>query len=139
MVDDWILRTLQPCSTDRRVHASTQHPGTGDRSTATKAGSWAFAATPLAPQIEAIVVVGNRAYLFTLFDNPEMPNADEARALFDEARRRRSRSIRQSAGRLAEPEPVLTDGPQSGNASGPRSLSSRASPEASSAGSQEYG
>ena len=37
------------------------------------------------------------------------------------------------------PRAVRDVAPQSGNASGPRSLSSRASPEASSAGSHEYG
>ena len=42
-----------------------------------------FCGVPPAPQIEATFVVDKRAYLFTLFDSREAPNAEEARALFD--------------------------------------------------------
>ena len=42
-----------------------------------------FCGVPLASQIEATVVVGNQAYLFTLFDGRDTPDEGEARALFD--------------------------------------------------------
>ena len=43
-----------------------------------------FCGVPPAPQIEATVVVDKRAYLFTLYDGREAPDAEEARALFDQ-------------------------------------------------------
>ena len=96
-----------------------------------------FCGVPPAPQIEATFVVDKRAYLFTLYDGREAPNEQEARALFDRLMTT-TRSIQRARWALrsqARPE----RGRQSGNASGPRSLSSRASPWASSAGSHEYG
>ena len=42
-----------------------------------------FCGVPLAPQIEATVVVDERAYLFTLYDDQPAPSEQEARALFD--------------------------------------------------------
>ncbi len=80
-VDAWILATLQH-STDVGCMPprSTQETVTIDGHEGRILG---FCGTPLAAQIEATVVVDNVAYLFTLGDNQESPNANEARALFD--------------------------------------------------------
>jgi hypothetical protein len=42
-----------------------------------------FCGTGPAPQIEATVVVDDRAYLITLYDARDPANEEEARALFD--------------------------------------------------------
>jgi hypothetical protein len=81
VVDDWILGTLQRsddpgCKPPRNTQESVTIDGHAGR-------ILGFCGVPLAPQIEATVVVGNQAYLFTLFDGREAPNASEARALFD--------------------------------------------------------
>jgi hypothetical protein len=81
VVDDWILRTLQisddpGCMPPRNTQESVTIDGHQGR-------ILGFCGVPPAPQIEATVVVDNRAYLFTLWDNQVPPNAQEARALFD--------------------------------------------------------
>lgn len=101
-VDAWILATLQQsndvgCMPPR----STQETVTIDGHEGRILG---FCGTPLASQIEATVVVDNRAYLFTLGDNQESPDANEARALFD----RLAATIKldpQSAGASPSPSP----------------------------------
>ncbi len=81
VVDDWILRTLQnsddPACMPRR---DTQEAVTIGGHEGRILG---FCGVPPAPQIEATVVVDKRAFLFTLSDGREVPNAGEARALFD--------------------------------------------------------
>ena len=81
MVDDWILQTLQNsndpgCMPRRDTQESVLVDGHDGR-------LLGFCGAQPAPQIEATVVADNRAYLFTLFDLREAPNADEARGLFD--------------------------------------------------------
>lgn len=81
VVDDWILRTLQAsdqvaCMPPRNTQESVTIDGHEGR-------ILGFCGTPIAPQIEATVAVGNRAYLFTLNDNRVVPNEQESRALFD--------------------------------------------------------
>ena len=97
-----------------------------------------FCGVPPAPQIEATVVVDKRAYLFTLYDGREVAQRGGGSGAVRQIRGHDHARSRERGG-LAEAEPFLSAGRQSGNASGPRSLSSRASPEASSAGSHEYG
>jgi len=81
VVDDWILRNLQnsddPACMPRR---DTQEVVTVSGHEGRILG---FCGVPPAPQIEATVVADKRAYLLTLFDTREVPNAVEARALFD--------------------------------------------------------
>jgi len=81
VVDDWIVRTLQnsddPGCMPRR---DTMEPVTIDGH---EGRLMSFCGVPPAPQIETTVVVGKRAYLFTLFDGRLVPDEAEARALFD--------------------------------------------------------
>ncbi len=130
VVDDWIAQTLTygpdtGCAPPR----NTLDPVTIDGHAGRILG---FCGTPTAPQIEATVVVDKRAYLFTFLDFREgegVPNEDWAQAMFD-AFAATITLDPQAAGGSPSPEPILI---QSGNASGPRSASSRASPGASSA------
>jgi len=81
VVDDWILATLQQsdqlaCTPPRATQEAVTIDGHEGR-------ILGFCGTPTAPQIEATVTVGNRAYLFSLFDARIVPNEQESRALFD--------------------------------------------------------
>ena len=80
-VDDWIVHTLQNsddpgCMPPRATQEAVTVGGHAGRIVG-------FCGVPPAPQIEATVVADKRAYLLTLFDGREVPNAAEARALFD--------------------------------------------------------
>jgi hypothetical protein len=84
VVDDWIVQRLTysddaDCARPR----NTLEPVTIDGHAGRLLG---FCGDPLAPQIEATVVVDKRAYVFTFFDGREgdgPPNEDRARAMFD--------------------------------------------------------
>lgn len=81
VVDDWIVQTLQhsadpACMPPRPTQESVTVDGHEGR-------VLGFCGVPPAPQIEATVVVDKRVYLFTLFDGRDVPDAVEARALFD--------------------------------------------------------
>ena len=89
-------------------------------------------------EVEATVVLDGRVYMFTLFLGSDQ--ATNGRELFDALAA--TIDLRPEDAVAPEPEPGSADvgaRPQSGNASGPRSLSSAASPVASSGGSHEYG
>jgi hypothetical protein len=81
VVDDWVVRTLQHsddpgCAPPRNTMESVTVDGQEGR-------VLGFCGTPPAPQIEASVVVGKTAYLYSLFDGRETPDEAEARTLFD--------------------------------------------------------
>ena len=81
IVDYWILAILQQsdqlaCMPPRNTQESVTIDGHEGR-------ILGFCGTPTAPQIEATVAVGNRAYLFTLNDTRVVANERESRALFD--------------------------------------------------------
>lgn len=81
VVDDWIRQTLThsndaACAPPRDTLESVTIDGREGR-------ILGFCGVPLAPQIEATVVVEKRAYLFTLYDAQEAASEEEARALFD--------------------------------------------------------
>jgi len=81
VVDDWIVQTLQKsddpgCMPPRNTQESVVIGGHEGR-------ILGFCGVLPAPQIEATVVLGKRAYLFTLFETQETPSAEEARALMD--------------------------------------------------------
>ena len=81
VVDDWIPQVLQKaddpgCMPPRNTQESVVIGGHEGR-------ILGFCGVLPAPQIEATVVLGKRAYLFTLFDSQDVPNEAEARALFD--------------------------------------------------------
>jgi hypothetical protein len=79
--DNWVVRILQvsgdPGCMPPRL---TQEPVTIDGHEGRILG---FCGSGPAPQIEATVVVDDRAYLFTLVDERDPANEEEARALFD--------------------------------------------------------
>jgi hypothetical protein len=81
VVDDWIVATLQRsgdpgCMPQRSTQESVTIDGHDGR-------LMGFCGVAPDPQIEATVVVDDRAYLFTLFDSQDPADEEEARALFD--------------------------------------------------------
>jgi hypothetical protein len=81
VVDDWVSQKLTHsgdarCMPPRNTLESVTVDGNQGR-------ILGFCGVPPAPQIEATVLAGKRAYLFTLFDSREPASEGEARALFD--------------------------------------------------------